>query len=442
VRLLAQATAIGFDELRRRNQEAWANIWRSRIRLVGADPKWQALADAALYYMNASVHPASPASTSIFGLATWTDYHYYFGHVMWDVDAFATPIVTVLQPTAAQALLDFRTRYLAAVRDNAKMQGLPGLRFPWEAAPSTGEEAAPGPATGATREDHVSLHIANAFSLYADIVDDERFRRECAWPVVAGVADWICGRVTRRENGFVWLDVGGAAETAKATSNDALTNMLAKLVLQRAAGLAERLECAAPQIWGEVAAGLALPRRSDGAIAAHDGHRIDEEQGAAPTPLMAFFPYWIEVDAETEQRTLQLFVSHWQGYVGAPMLAAFYPVWAGWLGDRRLALQLMEEGYGAYQAGRFAQTLEYRLDHVPDGVAAGPFTANIAGFLLTLLFGLTGVRPGPGEPESWPCREARLPEGWTAIECDQLWIRNRPARLRAQHGEKAKLAWA
>ena len=28
---------------------------------------------------------ASPASTSMFGLATWHDYHYYYGHVMWDI---------------------------------------------------------------------------------------------------------------------------------------------------------------------------------------------------------------------------------------------------------------------------------------------------------------------------------------------------------------------
>jgi len=443
LRLLTPAKTFGFEEVRRRNRECWAELWEGRIRLVGAGARWQALADAGYYYLNASVHAASPASTSIFGLATWHDYHYYFGHVMWDVDAFAVPVISLFQPLAAESLLGFRSRYLSAARDNAKMVGLPGVKFPWEAAPSTGEEATPGAAAGATREDHISLHVARAFAHYADVTGDERFLQEQAWPVLAGVADWICGRVTPRDDGgFDWLEVGGAAERSAASNNDALTNMLARSVLERAVVLSERVGAPAPARWADAASGLEPPRRSDGAIAAHDGHRISEEQGAAPTPLMAFFPYWCEVDPETERRTLELYLSRWADYVGAPMLAAFYPVWALWLGDRRLALKLMEEGYGAYQTGRFAQTLEYRLDKVPGGTAAGPFFANIGGFLIMLLLGLAGLRPGAGPPQSWPHRPVVLPPGWSAVECDRLWIQGRLARLRARDGgAKAELVW-
>ena len=442
LRLLVRAREFGFDALRQGNREAWAEIWRSRIRLVGADPKWQALADAGFYYLNASVHSASPAATSIFGLATWRDYHYYFGHVMWDIDAFATPLLSVLQPAAAEALLDFRSRHLDKVRDNARMQGLKGLRFPWEAAPSTGEESAPGPGTGASREDHVSLHVARAFCFYADVTADDRFRRECAWPVVAGVADWIASRVTARpDGGYDWLNVGGAAERKFTVGNDSLTNLLAASVLRRAVLMAASLGVAAPLDWARVAGGLKPPIRADGAIAAHEGHRIDEEQGAAPEPLMAIFPYWIALDPETERRTLELYLGHWQDYVGAPMMAAFYPAWAAWVGDRALALELMQEGYGAYQTGRFSQTLEYRLDKM-GGVAAGPFFANIGAFLTMLLFGLTGVRPSADDPASWPQRSVVLPEGWAAIECDRLWIHGRPASLKARHGAaRAELRW-
>ncbi|HEV8163824.1 MAG TPA: glycoside hydrolase family 65 protein, partial [Actinomycetota bacterium] len=109
---------------------------------------------------------------------------------------------------------------------------------------------------------------------------------------------------------------------------------------------------------------------------------------------------------------------------------------------RRLALELMQEGYGAYQSGRFAQTLEYRLDKVEDGVAAGPFFANLGGFLTGLILGLPGLQCGSGPPETWARRRVILPLGWRAIECDQLWIQGRPARLRAVHGaERADLSW-
>src|SRR5690606_28438095 len=131
----------------------------------------------------------SPASTSIFGLATWHDYHYYYGHVMWDVDAFCIPPSILFQPQAARALLDFRTRGRAAAGTNARLSGRAGLQYPWEAAPMTGQEAAPGSGSAAHHEDHGSLHVARAFSLYSDITGDDAFIKEDAWPVVSGVAD-------------------------------------------------------------------------------------------------------------------------------------------------------------------------------------------------------------------------------------------------------------
>jgi hypothetical protein len=66
----------------------------------------------------------------------------------------------------------------------------------------------------------------------------------------------------------------------------------------------------------------------------------------------------------------------------------------------------------------------------------------MGGFLTGLMFGLPGIRVGPGEPETWPARPVILPEGWEAIECDRLWIRGRPARLVARHGaDRAELTF-
>lgn len=106
-RLAAKARKDGFDKVRKQNRAVWDELWKGRIRLEGAGERWQSLADAAFFYLNSSVHPASPASTSIFGLATWRDYHYYYGHVMWDIEAFAVPALCMLQPDAAAALLGY-----------------------------------------------------------------------------------------------------------------------------------------------------------------------------------------------------------------------------------------------------------------------------------------------------------------------------------------------
>lgn len=372
VRMVAAAGELGFDELRRRNREAWRDLWLGRIRLIGADSRWQAMADAAYFYLNTSVHSASPASTSIYGLASWWDYHYYYGHVMWDVDAFAGPPVALLQPEAARAMLEFRTRGLEAARNNAKLLGRLGLQFPWEASPLTGEEATPGGARAAAREDHVNLHVARAFAYYADATGDAQFLRENAWPVLSGVADWFVDRVTRTRDGIELREGGGPAERAAMDDNDALTLLAAQVILKRAAEAAEAAGLPARPSWAEVAAGVRVPTREDGVIAAHDGYHVDEEKGSTPSPLMAIFPYWARLDPEVEARTLRFYLDLWSGYVGSPMLPALYGVWAAWAGDRALSLKLLEEGYGLYQYPRFQQTLEYRLDKVPGGVASGP----------------------------------------------------------------------
>lgn len=145
VRLVALARKRGFKALRAANRAVWRDLWKSRITIIGADRRWQALADAALFYLFSSTHVASPASTSFFGLATWHDCHYYFGHVMWDIETFVVPVLSLLQPHVAESVLDYRSRNIVAATNNARMRGRRGLQFPWESGPSSGQESAPMP---------------------------------------------------------------------------------------------------------------------------------------------------------------------------------------------------------------------------------------------------------------------------------------------------------
>ena len=194
-RLATDAARIGFDQLRDQNRAEWARLWESRVLLHGADRRWQDLADAAFFYLNTSVHSSSLASTHIFGLSRWYDYHYYYGHVMWDIEAFAVPAVVLTQPHAARALLDFRTRTAFAARLNAQLNGYRGLQFPWQSGTSGGEEATPGAGDGAATQHHISANVAIAFAKFVEATGDTDFDREDAWPVLKGVADWIESRV-------------------------------------------------------------------------------------------------------------------------------------------------------------------------------------------------------------------------------------------------------
>ena len=219
--------------------------------------------------------------------------------------------------------------------------------------------------------------------------------------------------------------------------NDAFTLMLSHDVLGRALAAAAAIGRTPPAAWAEVRDNLYLPVRSDKVIAAHDDFRIDEPKGATPSPLAGLFPGGYRPGETIERRTLDFYLSHWDDYVGAPMLPALYGVWAARAGDRALALKLFEEGYAAYDAGRFHQCLEYRPDHPDSQTAAGPFFANLGGMLLGLLFGFTGLDVR-GDPGRWPDRPVILPDGWNSISVERIWLGGRAASIRADHGaEKA-----
>ena len=69
------------------------------------------------------------------------------------------------------------------------------------------------PGTAAWHEDHVSLDVARAFALHADLTGDAEFLRTKAWPVLSGVSEWLTSRVTLRR---------GAIDRRNTSGNDAL----------------------------------------------------------------------------------------------------------------------------------------------------------------------------------------------------------------------------
>lgn len=434
VRLVCLAQHQGFDAIREANRKQWRDLWRSRIQLIGAEAKWQALADAAFFYLMSSAHPSSPCSTSIFGLATWGEYHYYYGHVMWDIETFVVPVMTFLQPGAAEALLDYRTAGLQAARLNALARDRRGLQFPWEGAPCTGEEASPLPGQPFWHEDHVTPDVALAFAHYGMVAGDKDFNRERAWPVLSGVCEWIASRTTPTDRGQEMKASMGIAERQEEVDNPAFPVLASQAALDSAQAFAEALCKTAPSKWREVREKLVIPIE-DGVLVSHDGYAPDEEKGETPDPLMAFFPLWRDLGGDVERRTLDLYLSMADRYVGSPMLSAFYGVWAAWRGDRALSARLFDEGFAKFEMGRFSQTLEYRRERFPEQPPAGPFAANTGAFLMSLIQGLPGLRPSFADPANWPARPVVLPEGWEAIRIDHLWARGKAWRLEARHGE-------
>jgi trehalose/maltose hydrolase-like predicted phosphorylase len=433
VRLVFAGTERGFDRLRAENSAAWDEIWRGRVQ-VDAPARWQAMLDAAFFYLQTSVHASSPASTSLFGLAYWPNYHYYRGHVMWDIEMFAVPPLVLTNPEAARSLLEFRAARLPAARHNASMSGYRGAQFPWESSPRYGDESAPGEGAASAHEHHVSLDVAFAFSQFLHATHDWEWGRNKAWDVLADVATWIASRGVETERGFEIHGVNGIAERKENVDNNAFVNMAAVVALREAVALARPLGHVADPRWEHLARTIFLRIDQNGVIRNHDLYRASEEKGETPEAAAGLFPLTFECSTEVERATLEFYLRLADKYVGAPMLSALLGVYAARVGDRERSLELFERGYADFVIDPFALTTEYAPAVYPEQPVAGPFTANLGGFLTSCLYGLPGIRIGPAEPESWCARPVTLPKGWTEVHVDRVWARGGPMRLTARHG--------
>jgi len=435
VRLVYAGLQRGFDRLRRENARAWEDIWCGRIVLDGPS-RWQELLDAAYFYLQTSVHASSPSSTSLFGLAYWPNYHYYRGHVMWDIEMFALPPLVLTNPDAARALLDYRADRVRGAAHNASMSGYRGVQFPWESSIRFGEESSPGEGSASAHEHHVSADVAFAFSQFLHATHDWEWGREQAWPVLAGVAEWIVSRGTETKRGFEIHDVNGVAERKNSVNNNAFVNMASSVALREAHALAPALGHLPDPRWKRLAEAIYLHIDRRNVIRNHDTYRATEEKGETPEAAAGLFPLTFECPPAVERATLDFYLGLADKYVGAPMLSALLPVYAARVGDRKRALDLLERGYANFVIDPFSITTEYDHRVFPDQEVAGPFTANIGGFLTSCLYGLTGLRIGEGDPASWCSRQVTLPQGWSGIHIERLWVRGKRAHLIANHGEK------
>jgi hypothetical protein len=254
--------------------------------------------------------------------------------------------------------------------------------------------------------------------------------------VLSEVAEWVMSRGAETSRGFEIHGVNGIAELETPVNNNAFVNMSASVALREAALLAESLGGVADPAWERIARSVFLPVDRDGVIRNHDAYRPSENKGSTPEAPAGLFPLTYDCPPDVERATFDYYLRLADDYVGSPMLSALLGVYAARLGDRARSLELFERGYADFVVQPFSITTEYAPDVFPEQPVAGPFSANLGGFLTSCLYGLAGLRIADGEPETWCARTVTLPSGWDAIEVDRIWARGKKARLTARHGEE------
>lgn len=434
-RLCMFARHHGFDTLREQNAQAWAELWRGRPVILGADDHWQQTADAAFFYLHSSIHQAMPMSVAPFGLSRQVQYN---GHVFWDTEGFIFPAAQLTYPAAARAMLDYRFEKASAARNMARLHGLRGLQYPWQTA-TAGDEVTPL-WSKAEAQHFASLPIAWAFLQDVYATGDDSYRNQHAWPVIEGVCEWIVSRAEKTRRGYEFRIMRGPDESVPFANNCAYVNAMAIHILNEAIALSKSMGFSSPPLWQKVADRIYLPMDEDGALIKWDGW---EYQGGMTSmeipPLFHHFGY--SHSERTDRATLDKYMPMAPHYIGMPMNSYNMAVVAARLGDAQLARRFFDTAAHERVIDPFMQFGESgRNLKTPFDPRKSLFVTNPGAMITALLYGLPGLKWGPGDPDQWAHWKPAMPQGWEGIHCERIWARGKPMSLTARQGdEKATL---
>ncbi len=245
---------------------AWDQVWQDSDIIIEGDRSsqlsvryniFQLLAAAPRHDDKVSIPPKT-----LSGFA-------YRGHIFWDTEIFALPLLTLTQPALARNLLTYRYHSLPGARRKAQEAGYKGAMYAWESA-TTGDEVTPrwvpDPHGELVRiwcgdiEVHITADVAYAAWHYWQNTGDDEWMRDCGAEMILDTAVFWESRVewNQERNCYDILDVIGPDENHDRVDNNAFTNLMVQWHLQSALVLWDWLKQAYPETWARLTQQLDL----------------------------------------------------------------------------------------------------------------------------------------------------------------------------------------
>jgi len=423
IRMMRLGESVRFEALREQNRRAWHELWQSRVKVYG-DLAAQRALDAAFFYLHSSVHRSGRTGMSPYGLSDATG---YYGHSFWDTETWSLLPLVITAPETARSLLEYRLRGLDAARKLAVLYGYRGAHFPWEGA-IDGSEATPTWASTGWTEQHITADVALAFWEYQRATCDPFFLKEGTWPVLRTAAEWIESRGVFTQRGFEILNIMGPDEGLN-INNSSYMNIAARMVLEAAVHCCRMLGYVPPASWTRIAARIVVPIDTKRRIVLPYDNASEKRAYS-----LGNLDYLIVHDPPLPSDLMQNTYEHEKKLRGTRaitpgFMCAGVAASAAFFGDRKRASELFRQSWEPYWVDPYGLTKEHEK---------GPtcFLTNFGSLLQTVLFGFTGLRISEGD---WSRHTATLPEGWTRIEVDRVWVRGVPRKLVAEHGKLPRL---
>jgi len=253
--LAKKARSTGFDKLLVAHQIAWHTLWQSDI-VIDGDAKVQQAVHSDLYYLlsNSTSGTAWPM-----GACALTPN--YAGHAFWDSDSWVFPALLLLHPDRAKPIVMFRHRTMQPARERAIQYGAKGTMYPWEADPETGIDYTPHFAYGVFREIHVNADVAIAQWQYYLASGDSAWLKANGWPVIKEVADFWVSRVNydKANDRYEILHVTSPDEAYDDVPNDSFTNAAARKALDIATAAAIKVGASPDPQWADISKKMYIP---------------------------------------------------------------------------------------------------------------------------------------------------------------------------------------
>ena len=254
--------------------ESWAELYDSGIDITPDDTATPinrgvdiALhANSSLYYLYSSIRDDWSPGVSPGGASTQN----YQGAVFMDMDWWMEPSLTLMAPTLARSLLEYRFLSINASQHIAQVFGYKGAMFAWTAA-MVGRAFGCCDGRGGYEdclEQHVTGDVAFSAWQYYHATHNITWLVNRGWPLLASVARFAISRVTPSPRlGVVanysitgilpvdeWCVGSGCGCETPGVSNDAQMNGVTKASLVAAARVAALLNMTSDetQLWEQV----------------------------------------------------------------------------------------------------------------------------------------------------------------------------------------------
>ncbi len=431
LKLAEAARERGFEALLDAQRAAWAKLWQSDIRIDG-DPRAQLAVHSDLYYLLANTAPDVAWGVGACGMTTG-----YVGHVFWDSDTWIFPALLLLHPERARSIVMFRDRTLPAAQQRASAAGLRGAKYPWEADPEDGTEqilyAAHRLSVG---EIHVNADIAIAQWQYWLATHDLNWLRQDGWPVIRDLAEFWASRAVydKAKQRYEIRDVVSVMELYAHVDDDTFTNTSARKALEIATRAAALVGARPDPKWAEVASKLDIP------FSGASQHHLDFDP---TTPLydpndsdLAFlmFPSLDVSMSPTVRRndyTIDAGPRKQSGHTPSTMGLAPLTIAAATLGNASDVARWLDDNI---TADTLKPPFDVRTEASDNNT--GYFLTGSAGFVQSLVYGLTGLRiEDDGLVEAYP---PVLPAGWKSLTLTNVTFRGRRYDITVERGADGK----